>query len=278
MEKCPRCGIEVTALQPVDESLSQKLTDLGEHAPTEVCVACLSELRKIATTAPSGSVLMQQMRAEDQRRQNLWKKRVHMIKKARHQMASKSYADAAVSYEKYLKILEIVFGCKNGEFLTPANFKDNARTSELTVVASVYWDLLRIYDSHDRYAERQAIAARQLATFVRFTPVFPDIMRKAEVFVKSSRNPAIVKSFLKGAAEQRPRCFIATAAFESPLAPEVQILRHFRDWSLRPYAAGRGFIAVYEAISPRLASFLDRHPRFKPACRAVLRFAIRRMS
>lgn len=278
MEKCPRCGIEVTALQPLDETLATKLNEMGEHAPAEACVACLSELRKIASANPSGSMLMQQLRAEDQRRLNLWKKRVHLIKKARHQMAAKSYSDAAVSYEKYIKILEIVFGCKHGEVLTPAMFKDNARTSELTVVASVYWDLLRIYDSNDRYGDRQAVAAKQLATFVRFTPVFPDIMKKAEVFVKSSRNPAIVKSFLKGAAEQRPRCFIATAAFESPLAPEVQVLRHFRDWSLRPYAIGRAFIRVYETVSPRIAGFLDRHPRLKPACRAVLRFAIRRVS
>jgi hypothetical protein len=51
-------------------------------------------------------------------------------------MSVKNYSEAAVAYEKYLKILELVFGCKKGEKITPEQFKDNARTSELTVVTA----------------------------------------------------------------------------------------------------------------------------------------------
>ncbi|MBX2988222.1 MAG: hypothetical protein KF802_10020 [Bdellovibrionaceae bacterium] len=278
MVKCPRCGIEVTELHAVDSDLVSKLQSMGESSlPAQICAGCLSDLRKTAGRATGGALLAQE-RAKEQHRLQLWKNRVQLIKRARTMMSEKNYSEAAVSYEKYLKILEIVFGCKKGQFLTPEMFKDNARTSELTVVASVYWDLLRIYDTSDKYAERQQIAARQLAQFVRFTPIFPDIIKKAEAFVRQSRNPAIIKSFLKGAAEQRPRCFIATSAFESPWALEVQLLRHFRDSSLKPHAAGRLFIRCYEKTSPAIARFLDRNDALKPLIRAVLRFAVKRIS
>jgi hypothetical protein len=115
--------------------------------------------------------LFAQEKAKEQHRLQLWKSRVGLIKRARALMSRKMYNEAAVGYEKYIRILEIVFNCKKGEPLTPTNFKDSARTSELTVVTSVYWDLLRIYDSSDKYLERQQIAARQLAVFVQFTPI-----------------------------------------------------------------------------------------------------------
>lgn len=273
MEKCPRCGTEVTELHTVPPDIAARMQAMGEPVPAQVCVGCVSDMRGSGQKAPGG-VLAAQERAKDQHRLNLWKSRVQLIKRARTMMNEKNYSEAAVAYEKYLKILELVFGCKKGEQLTPEMFKDNARTSELTVVASVYWDLLRIYDTSDKYGDRQDIAARQLGKFVRFTPVFPDIIKKAEVFVKQARHPAKVRLFLRAAAAQRPRCFIATSAFESPLALEVQLLRHWRDQSLRKSRAGRRFIAAYYKLSPSLARFLDKHPALKPFTRAVLRFIV----
>lgn len=273
MVKCPRCGIEVTELHTVDSDLAAKMQAAGESVPAQICMGCIGDLRRLAQKA-AGGVLLQQERAKEQHRLQLWKSRVQLIKRARMMMNERNLSEAAVSYEKYIKILEIVFGCKKGELLTPEMFKDNARTSELTVVASVYWDLLRIYDTSSKYGERQDIAAKQLAVFVRFTPVFPDIIKKAEAFAKSAKHPAKIRAFLRAAAKQRPRCFVATSAFESPLALEVQLLRHWRDARLRKTRAGRALIGFYYAASPALARFLDRHPSLKPATRAILRFVL----
>ncbi len=65
-------------------------------------------------------------------------------------------------------------------------------------------------------------------------------------------------------------CFIATAAFGSALAPQVQILRDFRDQYLLPTAAGRGFVALYYQYSPPFADFIQEHDFAKSMVRLLL--------
>lgn len=54
-------------------------------------------------------------------------------------------------------------------------------------------------------------------------------------------------------------CFIATAVYGDPLAPEVNALRRFRDIRLRPYALGRMAIIFYYRLSPPIAYWLSNH-------------------
>jgi len=278
MIQCPRCSIQVTELHSIDPDLMSKAQAAGEaNLPSQVCAGCLSDLKRTAANS-SGGVLMAQERAKEQHRLTLWKSRVQLIKKARMSMTQKLYSEAAVSYEKYLKILDIVFEVKKGERLKPELFKESARTTELTVVASVYWDLMRIYDTHERYSDRMGTAAKQLAVFIQFTPIYPDIIRKAESFVKTAKNPHVVKQFLKLADKERPRCFIATSAFENPYAQEVMDLRWFRDQVLKKSALGRAFVIQYYKHSPRIACLLDKQSWLKPAVRAVLRLLVRCVS
>lgn len=272
MISCPRCGLQVIELHTVESHLAQKLSELGELAPGQVCMACLNELRKTASGG-KGGVLLAQEKAKEQHRIHLWKSRVSLVKNGRQLMSQKMYSEAAVAYEKYIKILEIVFGVEKGQNLSPEKFKDTARTEELTIVASVYWDLLRIYDTSDKYGDRQAQAARQLATFIKFTPIFPDIIKRAESFAKQAKHPAVIRSFLKQASAERPRCFIATSAFESVYASEVQFLRWFRDEKLKLSLPGRFFIYFYYRYSPAIAQFLDKVPIVKP----LVRFFIRKL-
>lgn len=255
-------------MQIIDPSLMKKLNEAGHtDLPSQVCDNCFTQL---AGGVARGSLLLAREKAKEQKKINLWKSRVQLIKKARQAMTGKQFSDAAVAYEKYIKVLEVVFDCQAGE-LTPEHFKDSARTQELTVVASVYWDLFRIYDTSDKYGDRMQQASKKLAQFLRFTPIYPDIVRKAESFSRNARNPQVVKSFIKALGEDKSKCFIATSAFESPLAPEVVALRHFRDRTLEQSVWGRFFVRTYYLFSPQIAVFLNRCPVFKSPIRLILR-------
>ena len=55
-------------------------------------------------------------------------------------------------------------------------------------------------------------------------------------------------------------CFIATACYHNPDAPEVQIFREWRDKVLTKRPFGCVFIKLYYLIGPALSEFLIRHP------------------
>jgi hypothetical protein len=65
-------------------------------------------------------------------------------------------------------------------------------------------------------------------------------------------------------------CFIATAAYGSPLAHEVSALRRVRDRDLLSTEPGRALVAAYYAWSPYAASVMERHAWLKPLVRAAL--------
>ncbi len=65
-------------------------------------------------------------------------------------------------------------------------------------------------------------------------------------------------------------CFIATAAFGSPLAKEVQILRHFRDQYLLPHLAGQLLVQGYYFSSPPMAAIIEQQPLLKEVVRLSL--------
>lgn len=270
---CPRCGNATSALQTIDPALQAKLSENGqEGVPPQVCANCFAQL---AGSVARGSVLLAREKAREQRKLMLWKSRVGLIKKARSLMGEKAFSEAAVAYEKYLRVLEVVFDAKPGE-LSPEQFKESARTQELTVVASVYWDLLRIYDTSEKYGDRMQAASSKLAQFLRFTPIYPDIMRKAEAFSKTCKNKPVMKSFMKAASEKKGGCFIATSAFSSPRAPEVAALQQWRDERLSLSLPGQAFIWTYYRVSPPIARFLDKNPALKPLVRKSLRLFIDR--
>ncbi len=65
-------------------------------------------------------------------------------------------------------------------------------------------------------------------------------------------------------------CFIATAAFGSPMAPQVQLLRDFRDRLLLSSAPGQAFVRGYYAVSPPIAEMIGRSDALRAAVRVML--------
>ncbi len=266
---CPNCGENKSELIHLDVGTKLRLKETGaiEDAPDFLCESCLRNANK---SMSQGAKLRAEQEAKEQNRIMLWKNRIGFVKQGRQLLAEKNYSDAAVSFEKYLRSIEIVFEKSSGE-LTSEMFKDEAQKKELTILASVYWDLLRIYDSSPRYRERQMKAAEKLADFARFTPVYPNLIRQAEKQLKAAKNSEAYEIFLRKSNALRPRCFIATAAFSGYQSPTVISLCRFRDESLRKSQLGRAFIVSYYRISPSIAKTLDRNQWAKPLTRVLLR-------
>ena len=65
-------------------------------------------------------------------------------------------------------------------------------------------------------------------------------------------------------------CFIATACYGDYDAPEVLMLRYYRDYTLMPSKAGRLFVKVYYTLSPPLARLLNQSERLKNSVRRYI--------
>ena len=67
-----------------------------------------------------------------------------------------------------------------------------------------------------------------------------------------------------------PKCFIATAAYGSPLHKNLKPLRWFRDRVLLKTTAGKVFVSWYYEHGPRGARFINEYPALKPVVQGVL--------
>ncbi len=81
----------------------------------------------------------------------------------------------------------------------------------------------------------------------------------------------IVKpDLVQGVLAKDVNCFIATAAFGSPMATEVQTFRDFRNAFLITHRWGRAFVRFYYRHSPPIANFIAKHESLRTFTRMTL--------
>ena len=98
----------------------------------------------------------------------------------------------------------------------------------------------------------------------------------------STTNPSVLNSALFGATARvvaapstgggggGGRCFIATAAYGSYLAPQVMVLRNFRDEYLMTNETGRALVKWYYHISPPIAEYIADNEALRSLTRWLL--------
>jgi hypothetical protein len=69
-------------------------------------------------------------------------------------------------------------------------------------------------------------------------------------------------------------CFVATAAYGTPLAQEISVLRRFRDRHLATNVVGRGLVSAYYRVGPKLASFIREREALRSLTRVLLAPAV----
>lgn len=74
-------------------------------------------------------------------------------------------------------------------------------------------------------------------------------------------------------SEEKPPtpCFIATAAYGTPFAQEINVIRLFRDNFMSVTAIGRKLVEIYYRISPPIARAVAQHNTLKALVRALLK-------
>jgi hypothetical protein len=269
LKPCPNCGTMADHFVKIESGMRLALQEAAgsDPIPEEVCPTCYSSY---SSSASQGLKLRMERDAREKSKMMMWKNRVHLVKNARNLMSQKAYAEAAVQYEKYIRVLEMVYNLQKGE-LSPAVFNNSARSKELTVLASIYWDLMRIYDTSENYHDRMRSSAEKLTQFLPYSTIYPDIVKKAEAFYGTCKNKPVVENFLKNSSGGKRPCFIATAVFAAePYAVELFWLRRFRDEFLRTSGFGRRVILTYYKISPPFAQWLRSHGRSSSLTRWLL--------
>ncbi len=65
-------------------------------------------------------------------------------------------------------------------------------------------------------------------------------------------------------------CFIATAAYGTPSAEQIDVLREFRDSVLLESIAGSLFVSLYYQLSPPVADFIAGNELLRTMVRELL--------
>lgn len=113
-----------------------------------------------------------------------------------------------------------------------------------------------------------------LCDWCGWNPVCPAYQGKsASIPARLSSSPPQSTTATPTSSERRT-CFVATAVFENSDAPEVRMLRAFRDRRLSPHPMGKVILQLYECIGPTAATIFKCSP-MRPMAKKVIRLLLR---
>jgi hypothetical protein len=173
---------------------------------------------------------------------------------------------------------------EEGDTNLKVSWTDTANESESGLKYRVYWNSDKFTDDNKELASKSSLLTAksyQITGLTNgkqyyFAMVAVDKNENESVLSDLQKaTPVEVEDFFErykgqGGGEQGGFCFIATAAYGSPMEAEVVTLRAFRDRYLLTWGPGRAFVALYYSVSPPMARFLEGHEGLRAVVRAGL--------
>jgi uncharacterized repeat protein (TIGR02543 family) len=116
----------------------------------------------------------------------------------------------------------------------------------------------------------QAVAASgyQFVGWTATAGAFSNANAESTIFQMPDVDVIVTAKF--DVADSGGMCFIATAAYGSPTAEQIDVLREFRDVVLLESTAGSQFVALYYKLSPPVADFISGSSLLRTLVRVLL--------
>jgi peptidyl-prolyl cis-trans isomerase B (cyclophilin B) len=113
-----------------------------------------------------------------------------------------------------------------------------------------------------------------ILTYTNSERNFDSILDKFSQVIDSFKTTSSKTTNADNSKSEKTGCLIATAAYGSELAPQVQLLREIRDNVLLGTSSGTGFMttfnAVYYSFSPTISDWERQSPIFKQAVKITI--------
>ncbi|MDC0036389.1 peptidylprolyl isomerase [Nitrosopumilus sp.] len=176
--------------------------------------------------------------------------------------------------EKNNTLAEVIYQNKL-EILSQEKIKSNVYETIAIGTFEVDNEILKI-----KFSEVLMLVDEKSYTFAysntlnNFDNQLPNFQNTIDSFKILSQDNTIMESSTDNSSEEGGGCLIATAAYGSELAPQVQMLREIRDNQLMNTESGKSFMGsfneLYYTFSPTIADMERENPLFKQAVKLAI--------